>query len=51
LADVRADATRWIDTRTAPGRVHWSGCARRCGRPGGDVVEFVATGDGYEEIR
>jgi precorrin-3B synthase len=50
LADVRADATRWIDTRTAPGRVHWSGCARRCGRPAGDVVEFVATGDGYEEI-
>ncbi len=50
LADVRADATRWIDTRNAPGRVHWSGCARRCGRPAGDVVEFVATGDGYEEI-
>ncbi|MEU4742283.1 hypothetical protein AB0G02_17710 [Actinosynnema sp. NPDC023658] len=51
LADVRSDASRWIDARTAPGRVHWSGCARRCGRPAGDVVEFVATGDGYEEIR
>ncbi|XVS66814.1 hypothetical protein ACQPYE_12355 [Actinosynnema sp. CA-299493] len=51
LADVRADATRWIGARTTPGRAHWSGCARRCGRPAGDVVEFVATGDGYEEIR
>ena len=51
LADVRADATRWIEARTTPGRVHWSGCARRCGRPTGDVVEFVATGDAYEEIR
>ncbi|RKT54003.1 hypothetical protein [Saccharothrix australiensis] len=50
LADVRADAARWIGTpHTGP--VHWSGCARRCGRPAGDVVEFVATGDGYEEIR
>ncbi|MFJ6672894.1 hypothetical protein ACIQMJ_17425 [Actinosynnema sp. NPDC091369] len=51
LADVRADAARWVETRTAPGRAHWSGCARRCGRPAGDVVEFVATGDAYEEIR
>ncbi|WP_433271886.1 hypothetical protein ACQPZF_14290 [Actinosynnema sp. CS-041913] len=50
LSDVRADAARWIGTPHA-GRVHWSGCARRCGRPAGDVVEFVATGDGYEEIR
>ncbi|GHH44439.1 hypothetical protein [Lentzea cavernae] len=35
----------------SPGAVHWSGCARRCGRPAGEVIEFVATGDGYEEIR
>ncbi|GAA3884060.1 precorrin-3B synthase [Saccharothrix violaceirubra] len=51
LADVRADAARWIDRRPHQGRVHWSGCARRCGRPSGAVVEYVATGDGYEEIR
>ncbi|ANZ39039.1 hypothetical protein BBK82_26175 [Lentzea guizhouensis] len=38
-----------IPTRRRP--VHWSGCSRRCGRPAGDVIEFVATGDGYEEIR
>ncbi|CCH29897.1 hypothetical protein ABZ816_40680 [Actinosynnema sp. NPDC047251] len=50
LTDVRADAARWIGTPHR-GQVHWSGCARRCGRPAGDVVEFVATGDGYEEIR
>jgi precorrin-3B synthase len=49
LADVRADAAAWVGTG-GRGRVHWSGCGRRCGRPVGDVVEFVATGDGYEEI-
>ncbi|MEU5694969.1 hypothetical protein [Actinosynnema sp. NPDC020468] len=50
LSDVRADVTRWVGTpRARP--AHWSGCARRCGRPAGDVVEFVATGEGYEEIR
>ena len=48
-ADVRADVARWIGTPHA-GRVHWSGCSRRCGRPAGGAVEFVATGDGYEEI-
>jgi precorrin-3B synthase len=48
LADVRADARNWLGTpHTRP--VHWAGCARRCGRPSGDVIEFVATGDGYEE--
>ncbi|MEU3643324.1 hypothetical protein AB0E59_08100 [Lentzea sp. NPDC034063] len=50
LSDVRADARAWLGTpHDRP--VHWSGCARRCGRPAGDVTEFVATGDGYEEIR
>jgi precorrin-3B synthase len=50
LSDVRADARAWLGTpHDRP--VHWSGCARRCGRPAGVVTEFVATGDGYEEIR
>ncbi|MDX6739229.1 hypothetical protein [Actinocorallia sp. A-T 12471] len=45
LADVRADA-RAVMTPGA-GRVHWSGCERRCGRPEGPVVDVVATADGY----
>lgn len=40
-----------LESRSDSRPVHWSGCARRCGRPAGDVIEFVATGDGYEEIR
>jgi len=32
------------------GAVHWSGCSRRCGRPAGDVIEFVATNDGDSRI-
>ncbi|WP_412539692.1 precorrin-3B synthase [Longispora sp. K20-0274] len=27
--------------------VHWVGCGRRCGTPGGPHVEVLATGDGY----
>jgi precorrin-3B synthase len=44
LADVRADAAP-VPGTTLP--VHWSGCARRCGRPRGSVVDVVATGNGY----
>nr|WP_042198775.1 hypothetical protein [Kibdelosporangium sp. MJ126-NF4]CEL23552.1 Cobalamin biosynthesis protein CobG [Kibdelosporangium sp. MJ126-NF4]CTQ89166.1 Cobalamin biosynthesis protein CobG [Kibdelosporangium sp. MJ126-NF4] len=47
LADVRADATAWIRTRKDSGPVHWSGCERRCGKPAGQVVEMIATGNGY----
>ncbi|MFL6124186.1 precorrin-3B synthase [Actinophytocola sp.] len=44
LADVRAAAAP-VPGTTLP--VHWSGCARRCGRPRGTVVDVVATGHGY----
>jgi precorrin-3B synthase len=46
LADVRADVTAAVAAGALPeGRQHWSGCGRRCGRPRGDVVDVVATGD------
>ncbi|MFD4466806.1 precorrin-3B synthase [Rhodococcus sp. NPDC058505] len=49
LADVRGDATAAVRSGDlpAPGRQHWSGCDRRCGRPRGEVTDIVATGDGY----
>ncbi|MGY1722039.1 precorrin-3B synthase [Blastococcus sp. SYSU DS0533] len=50
LADVRADATAAVVIGSLPGggaRQHWAGCRRRCGRPGGAVVDVVATGSGY----
>jgi precorrin-3B synthase len=50
LDDVRGDAARAVATGTLPRegvRQHWSGCERRCGRPHGDAVDVVATGDGY----
>ena len=53
LADVRADALR--AHRAAAGTpsagVHWSGCARRCGRPAGTVTDLIATGAGYQVRR
>ncbi|MER7503770.1 precorrin-3B synthase [Nonomuraea pusilla] len=51
LADVRADASRWVAGRSrAPETpVHWAGCERRCGLPRGPVVQMIATGHGYEE--
>ncbi|SNS66683.1 precorrin-3B synthase [Geodermatophilus pulveris] len=50
LADVRADAARAVAAGELPAggvRQHWAGCARRCGRPRGEVVDVVATGTGY----
>nr|WP_308250018.1 hypothetical protein [Sphaerisporangium fuscum] len=62
LSDVRADAAsataRMEAARPAVrdaeprGRlpVHWAGCERRCGRPGGTVVTVIATGNGGYRI-
>ncbi|MEU9790306.1 nitrite reductase [Streptomyces sparsogenes] len=60
LADVRADAERAVARGAgasdddypgrSPGRrppVHFSGCERRCGHPGGRWIDVLATGDGY----
>ena len=52
LADVRADALAWLSHvvrgRPPAGRVHVSGCERRCGAPRGPHVDAVAlVGGGY----
>jgi precorrin-3B synthase len=50
LADVRADVTTAIAAETLPAggaRQHWAGCERRCGRPRGEVLDVVATVEGY----
>jgi precorrin-3B synthase len=48
LADVRADAAAMLEHPAgSPLPVHWSGCARRCGRPRGLVIDVVATETGY----
>lgn len=51
LADVRADAARWVAGRSRAPEipVHWAGCERRCGLPRGRVRQLTATGHGYEE--
>ncbi|MCX4092825.1 precorrin-3B synthase [Nocardia sp. alder85J] len=35
------------DALEVPGRQHWSGCERRCGRPRGAATDVVAEPDGY----
>ena len=48
LADVRADA-RAVLEHLPPGRIHVSGCARRCGAPRAAHVDAVALpGGGYD---
>lgn len=49
-ADVRGDtraALAGLDTLHPGVRAHVSGCERRCGRPRGEHVDVLATGDGY----
>jgi precorrin-3B synthase len=45
LADVQADARGSARVDSVP--VHWSGCARRCGRPRTAHRDVLATTDGY----
>jgi precorrin-3B synthase len=50
LADVRADVVSAVVRGELPAdgvRQHWAGCERRCGRPRGEVLDVVATGEGY----
>jgi precorrin-3B synthase len=49
LRDVQADARVVTTADAGPNDrpVHWSGCARRCGRPAGAVVDVLATESGY----
>lgn len=48
LADVRRDAARYAaHVQGSTTSVHWSACARRCGRPAGDVVDVIADESGY----
>jgi precorrin-3B synthase len=50
LADVRADVIEAVRSGDLPAdgaRQHWAGCERRCGRPRGEVLDVVATGEGY----
>jgi precorrin-3B synthase len=52
LADVRADAITAHQSAARHGlpagaAVHWSGCARRCGRPAGTAIDVLAGSTGY----
>ncbi|MBN6037959.1 precorrin-3B synthase [Amycolatopsis sp. 195334CR] len=49
-ADVRAEARRVAAALPVSLRAHFSGCDRRCGRPRGDHVDVVATGDGGRSV-
>lgn len=50
-ADTRGDAAHAIaQARLPEGRVHFSGCERRCGRPKGGYVDYLAVGDGEYEV-
>lgn len=51
LADTRGDAAHAIaEGRLPEGRVHFSGCERRCGKPKGGYIDYLAIGDGEYEV-
>lgn len=51
LADTRGDASHAIAQGRLPeGRIHFSGCERRCGKPKGGYIDYLATGDGEYEV-
>lgn len=51
LSDTRGDAAHAIaQARLPEGRVHFSGCDRRCGKPKGAYADYLATGDGEYEV-
>lgn len=51
LSDTRGDASHGIASGRLPdGRVHFTGCERRCGAPKTGHVEYLATGDGEYEV-
>lgn len=49
VSDVRADAGQAADAGM-PGRLHFAGCARGCGRPRHGHTLYQATGDGEYEV-
>jgi precorrin-3B synthase len=49
LTDVQTDARRFAARADPIGpAVHLAGCERGCGTPAGEVVQLIATGQGYE---
>lgn len=49
LSEVRSDAAQAI-AAGAPGRLHFVGCSRNCGRPKGPHTLYQATGEGEYEV-
>lgn len=49
LSDTRADALQAAAAGT-PGRIHFVGCARNCGRPRQGHTLYQATGDGEYDV-
>ena len=51
LSDTRGDAAQAVASLDIPqGKVHFSGCERRCGHPLESYTDYLATGDGEYEV-